>query len=137
MLPKTAVSPRKKMVGAMTPGIAAPGTRMISLAARRSSARTVRMSALSVKLRVSGTDLASNAKPPPHRERAEDDADRSEQHHRAERLPEHVGGDGRDDRIADALGDEAERVVLGDAAGRLEDQVRREERRAEEQDHED
>ena len=35
--PNTAVSPRKKIVGASTPGIAAPGTRMISLRARRTS----------------------------------------------------------------------------------------------------
>jgi hypothetical protein len=43
--PNTADSPRKKIVGASTPGIAAPGTRSSSFAARRMSARTVASSA--------------------------------------------------------------------------------------------
>jgi hypothetical protein len=40
-LPNTDVSPRMKMVGASTPGIAAPGTRTTSLVALRIKAQTV------------------------------------------------------------------------------------------------
>ena len=39
--PKTPFSPRKKIVGASTPGIAAPGTRSSSFVARDISARIV------------------------------------------------------------------------------------------------
>ena len=42
--PKTAVSPSRKSVGAAMPGIAAPGTRITSLIARRMSSHVPRIS---------------------------------------------------------------------------------------------
>ncbi len=62
-LPNTALRPRKKIVGASTPGIAAPGTRKISFAERRMSAPMTPRSAPEPK-RETGTERASMLNPP-------------------------------------------------------------------------
>ena len=59
--PNTAVRPSMKIVGASTPGIAAPGTRRISLRARRTASSVARTDAR--------TAVAVLAAHPPQRSR--------------------------------------------------------------------
>ena len=114
--PNTPVRPIMKIVGARTPGIAPPGTRRISLSARRDEREDRRAG--------SGASVMRRAAFRAARRR---DARRTRARRRgAAARPSStvLGARSRDDRVAHALGDVAERVVVGEPARRRLEQAR-------------